>query len=76
MKATALYDYEAAGDGEISIKEDSVLHVYAADGEWWLVKSDDDAPTIGYVPGNYLEGRDVSRGDFSFTHLFILPCFT
>jgi actin cytoskeleton-regulatory complex protein SLA1 len=55
--AVALYDYEAVGEGEISVKEDDALHVYDKDNEWWLAIAHGATDKIGYVPGNYLEER-------------------
>lgn len=48
----ALYDYEAAQPGELSVKEDDVLHVYDKDDDWWLVGIGEEGK-VGYVPGNY-----------------------
>lgn len=50
----ALYDYDAAADGELSIKEDDVLRMYETEGDWILAQHD-SADGAGYVPANYVE---------------------
>ncbi|KZT37659.1 hypothetical protein SISSUDRAFT_1048179 [Sistotremastrum suecicum HHB10207 ss-3] len=56
--AKALYDYEAASPGELSVTEDEVLYLYDTEGDWLLVKSERDGGVVGYVPGNYVEQAD------------------
>lgn len=51
----ALYDYEAAAPGELSIVEGETLSVYDKDDDWLLVKCERDGGKVGYVPGNYVE---------------------
>lgn len=51
----ALYDYEAAADGELSITEGEALSVYDKDDDWLLVKCERDGGKVGYVPGNYVQ---------------------
>lgn len=58
-RATALYDYEPNGAGEIAIHEGEHMSVYLKEDDWILVKLDREGavnePTIGYVPANYVE---------------------
>lgn len=57
-QATALYDYEATSEEEISIKEDVVYHLFEEDGDWTLVGAR-DKKEVGYAPTAYLEvGHD------------------
>ena len=50
--ATALYDYEARTDEELSFFEGVTVLVYEDDDpEWWFARIDNDA---GLVPANYL----------------------
>ncbi|KAF7332148.1 hypothetical protein MKEN_00095800 [Mycena kentingensis (nom. inval.)] len=51
----ALYDYEAAAPGELSITEDQILIAFDAEDEWLLVQTDEDGGKAGYVPANYVE---------------------
>lgn len=53
-QVTALYDYEATSDEEITIKEDTVYDLYETDGDWTLVGSK-EAKEVGYAPTAYLE---------------------
>lgn len=57
-QATALYDYEATSEEEITIKEDVVYDLYEEDGDWTLVGAK-DKKEVGYAPTSYLE---VGRG--------------
>ncbi|KAF9569078.1 hypothetical protein CPC08DRAFT_678791 [Agrocybe pediades] len=50
----ALYDYEAAAPGELSVAEDDLLMVFETEDDWILVQ-DSKAGKAGYVPGNYVE---------------------
>ncbi|KAJ3064977.1 cytoskeletal protein binding protein [Podochytrium sp. JEL0797] len=51
--ASALYDYEARTDEEISFYENATVLVYENDDpEWWFARIDKEA---GLVPANYLE---------------------
>ncbi|KAJ3010358.1 UNVERIFIED_CONTAM: cytoskeletal protein binding protein, partial [Siphonaria sp. JEL0065] len=51
--ASALYDYEARTDEEISFFENATVLVYEnEDPEWWFVRIDKEA---GLAPANYLE---------------------
>ncbi|KAG8965811.1 cytoskeletal protein binding protein [Tulasnella sp. 419] len=64
-RATALYDYEATGEGEVSMKEDTPMSIYAREDEWILVKLDHPGKgklaLIGYVPANYVEENDSTQ---------------
>ncbi|KAJ3571426.1 hypothetical protein NP233_g3768 [Leucocoprinus birnbaumii] len=51
----ALYDYEAAAPGELTISEDEILLAFEVDEEWLLVQSQKESGGAGYVPGNYVE---------------------
>ena len=52
--AKALYDYDAAAPGELSIREDEILMVFDREDEWILVQSQKGGKA-GFVPGNYIE---------------------
>ncbi|TRM67650.1 hypothetical protein BD626DRAFT_626074 [Schizophyllum amplum] len=51
----ALYDYEASAPGELSIKEDEILDVFAAEGDWLLAQTSRNGGKAGYIPANYVE---------------------
>ncbi|KAF8845883.1 hypothetical protein BDN67DRAFT_961539 [Paxillus ammoniavirescens] len=51
----ALYDYDAAAPGELSIKEDEILLVFDREDDWILVQSQKEGGRAGFVPGNYVE---------------------
>lgn len=51
----ALYDYEAAAPGELSITEDQILLVFDTEEEWLLVQTEEDGGKAGFVPANYVE---------------------
>jgi hypothetical protein len=51
----ALYDYEANAPGELSVKEDELLHVFEKEDEWLLVQSQAEGGRAGFVPANYVE---------------------
>ncbi|KAG6332940.1 hypothetical protein ID866_6146 [Astraeus odoratus] len=51
----ALYDYNAAAPGELTITEDELLLVYDREDEWILVQSQKEGGKAGFVPGNYVE---------------------
>lgn len=53
--AKALYDYDAAAPGELSIKEDEIVMVFDREDEWILVQSRKEGGKAGFVPGNYVE---------------------
>lgn len=51
----ALYDYEAAAPGELSVHEDDVLMLFDTEDDWLLVQNSKAEGGAGYVPGNYVE---------------------
>ncbi|KAJ9647611.1 actin binding protein [Knufia peltigerae] len=52
-RARAEYDYEAAEDNEVSLREgELVSDIQRIDPDWWLVKN--EAGQTGLVPSNYL----------------------
>lgn len=51
----ALYDYEAAAPGELSVHEDDVLMFFDTEDDWILVQNSKAGGGAGYVPGNYVE---------------------
>ena len=51
----ALYDYEAANPGELTVKEGEILHVYDKDDSWLLVHSQKPGGRVGFVPETYVE---------------------
>ncbi|KAI9509448.1 hypothetical protein F5148DRAFT_1187422 [Russula earlei] len=54
----AQYDYDAAAQGEISLKEDQTLFVFGEEEDGWLLVQEKESGKIGYVPGNYVEAVD------------------
>ena len=56
----ALYDYEAAQAGELSVTEDEILEVFSKEEDWLLVQSRKEGQAVGYVPGNYVEEVNTS----------------
>ncbi|KIX01804.1 uncharacterized protein Z518_09531 [Rhinocladiella mackenziei CBS 650.93] len=56
-RARAEYDYEAAEDNEVSLREgEMVTDIQRIDPDWWLVKN--EAGQTGLVPSNYLTVLD------------------
>merc|ERR1712000_219153 len=52
-RARAEYDYEAAEDNEVSLREGEIVSdIQRIDPDWWLVKN--EAGQEGLVPSNYL----------------------
>ncbi|KAI6164823.1 hypothetical protein EDD17DRAFT_1474079 [Pisolithus thermaeus] len=51
----ALYDYDAAAPGELTIKEDENLLYFDREDDWILVQSQKEGGRAGFVPGNYVE---------------------
>jgi hypothetical protein len=51
----AQYDYDAAAQGEISLKEEQTLLVFGPEEEGWLVVQEKDSGKVGYTPGNYVQ---------------------
>jgi hypothetical protein len=59
--ATALYDFDADGEDELSVKEGDSLLVLERDGdEWWKCRNSDGAE--GVVPASYLEVSQSFNG--------------
>ena len=44
------------------MEEDQVLHVFSVEEDWLLVRLEDGAETLGFVPRNYCEQPDESEG--------------
>ena len=51
----AQYDYDAAAEGELSLKEDQTLLVFGDEEDGWLLVQEEGGGKVGYVPGNYVE---------------------
>jgi len=51
----AQYDYDAAAQGELSLKEDQTLLVFGDEEDGWLLVQEKGGGKVGYVPGNYVE---------------------
>jgi actin cytoskeleton-regulatory complex protein SLA1 len=51
----ALYDYDAAAAGELTIKEDDILLAFDVEQDWILVQSQGADSKAGFVPANYVE---------------------
>lgn len=55
-QAKALYRYERAIDGEISLEEEEVIQVLKNLGNGWVcAKKDGDPEIVGLIPENYLK---------------------
>jgi hypothetical protein len=52
----ALYDYDAAAPGELTVKEDEILLAFEREDDWLLVQSQKEGKA-GFVPANYIEVR-------------------
>ncbi|ELP91351.1 signal transducing adapter molecule, putative [Entamoeba invadens IP1] len=50
---TALYDYTAAEEGELTFKEGDVIEVLERDGDWWKGKT--KSGVTGIFPSNYVQ---------------------
>jgi Variant SH3 domain len=51
----AQYDYDAAAEGELTLKEDQTLLVFGDEEDGWLLVQEEGGGKVGYVPGNYVE---------------------
>ncbi|KAK7901059.1 actin binding protein [Exophiala xenobiotica] len=61
-RARAEYDYEAAEDNEVSLREGEIVSdIQRIDPDWWLVKN--QAGQEGLVPSNYLTLLDNDDDD-------------
>ena len=69
----AMYDYEAASDGELNVQENDILHLYDRDGEWFFVKSEGDDSKIGHVPDNYVEDVRIRHFIFHYRRSHFSP---
>ena len=58
---TALYEYAATSEEEISIAEDATYKLYEDDGEWSLIGAI-DRKEVGYAPTAYLEEQGQGQG--------------
>ncbi|KAI0296115.1 SH3 domain-containing protein [Multifurca ochricompacta] len=61
------YDYDAAAQGELSVKEDQMLLVFGTEEDGWLLVQDKDGGKVGYVPGNYVEVRSPTPSFIFFS---------
>ncbi|KAF9534358.1 hypothetical protein CPB83DRAFT_879575 [Crepidotus variabilis] len=69
----ALYDYEAAAPGELSVNEADVLLVFETEEDWILVQ-DKNSEKAGYVPGNYVEVFDADESpESAATSRIVVP---
>jgi actin cytoskeleton-regulatory complex protein SLA1 len=50
----AQYDYDAAAQGELSLKEYQMLLVFGEEEDGWLLVQEEGGGKVGYVPGNYV----------------------
>lgn len=67
----ALYDYESAGPGELTVTEDEILLVFETEQDWLLVQSQKEGGKAGYVPGNYVE--TYTEGSDSTVSPIVVP---
>jgi len=51
----ALYDYDAANPGELTIKEEEILYVHDKEDAWLLVHSQKPGGRVGFIPETYVE---------------------
>ncbi|KAJ3425196.1 sh3 and f-bar domain-containing protein [Anaeramoeba flamelloides] len=54
-KTRAIYDYEAEGNGELSIKENQIIIITNLDDGWYVGYIEGGDGTEGSFPGNYIE---------------------
>jgi len=71
----AVYDYDAAAPGELTVREDDVLLVFDNEEDWILVQESQSAGKAGYVPGNYVEvvDEEESKSSTSRSARIIVP---
>jgi hypothetical protein len=56
----AIYAYDSTSPEELSITEDSLLHVYSIEDDWLLVRLDSGSVQhLGFVPRTYCEPLDA-----------------
>ena len=58
--AVAKYDYQAEGEGELTIKKNEKLTVIDDSQPWWKVSNEHSQ--TGYVPSNYMSRKDSVKG--------------
>ena len=51
----AQYDYDAAAQAELSLKDDDQTLLVFGDEDGWLLVQEDGGGKVGYVPGIYVE---------------------
>ncbi|OXG22921.1 hypothetical protein C367_03848 [Cryptococcus neoformans Ze90-1] len=57
----AMFAYESTSPEELSMSDESALHVYSIEDDWLLVRLDSDPSSkLGFVPRNYCEPLDAS----------------
>ncbi|KAJ4557809.1 actin binding protein [Exophiala dermatitidis] len=61
-RARAEYDYEAAEDNEVSLREGEIVtNIQRVDPDWWVVTN--ESGLSGLVPSNYLSVLEDDAGD-------------
>lgn len=56
-----MFAYESTSPEELSMSDESALHVYSIEDDWLLVRLDSDPSSkLGFVPRNYCEPLDAS----------------
>jgi len=58
--AVAKYDYNAEGEGELTIRKNEKLTIIDDSQPWWKVQN--ERSVSGYVPSNYLTRKDSVKG--------------
>lgn len=67
---TALYDYAAQSEQELSLQEGDLLYVLekSTDDEWWKAKrkapGDDGEEPVGLIPSNYIQEVRIRPAGF------------
>lgn len=57
-----MFAYESTSPEELSMSDESALHVYSVEDDWLLVRLDSDPSSkLGFVPRNYCEPLDASE---------------
>ncbi|RMD42611.1 hypothetical protein DV735_g2504, partial [Chaetothyriales sp. CBS 134920] len=71
-KARAEYDYEAAEDNEVSLREGEIVSdIQKVDPDWWLVRN--EAGETGLVPSNYLQELEDEPASSAAVHPAPVP---
>jgi len=55
----AQYDYDAAAQGELTLKEGQTLLMFGEEEDGWLLVQEKGSGKVGYVPGNYVEVTSI-----------------